>query len=124
MSNYFSQFNTGYLFELPESLTSKPNAERYLGTAKAAEVFGDSIVPVIAFGVSKNHSEDAVTEENGWVATNEVQINVPEHQIPVLKKMMADRNAVKLCKEGHMGVRFVSYQNNWGKQWKVEFVDR
>lgn len=122
--SYFSQFNTGYLFELPESLTSKPNSERYIGTAKAAEMFGDEIVPIIAFGVSKNHSEDAVTEENGWVATEEIQINVPEHQIPVLKKMMADRNAVKLTKEGHLGVHFVSYQNNWGKQWKVEFVDR
>ena len=95
---YFSQFNTGYLFDLPESLTSKSREERYLSTAAAAEQFGDAVVPVIAFGVSKNHSEDAVTEENGWVATEEVQINVPEHQIPILKKMMADRNAVKLCK--------------------------
>lgn len=121
---YFSQFNTGYLFDLPESLTSKSREERYLSTAGAADLFGDKVVPVIAFGVSKNHSEDAVTEENGWVATEEVQINVPEHQIPILKKMMADRNAVKLCKEGHLGIRFVSYQNNWGNQWKVEFVDR
>lgn len=122
---YFSQFNTGYLFELPEEITSKPKTERYLKIASAAEMFGtEDVVPVIAFGVSKNTSPEALSEENGWVATEEYQINVPEHQIPIIKKMMADRNAVKLCKEGHLGVKFVEYQNNWGRQYKVEFVDR
>lgn len=122
---YFSQFNVGYLFELPDEITTKTKEERYLKIAKAAEMFGEEeIVPVIAFGVSKNTSPEALSEENGWVATDEYQINVPEHQIPIIKKMMADRNAVKLCKEGHLGIKFIPYQNNWGKQYKVEFVDR
>lgn len=121
---YFSQFNTGYLFELPESLTSKSKEERYHSIADAFEMFGEDTIPVIAFGISKNNSPQAVTERNAWVATDEYQFNVPEHQLPIIEKMMNDRNAVKLCKEGHFGVKVVTYTNNWGIQYKYEFVDR
>lgn len=120
---FFSQFNVGFLFDLPESLTSKPKEERYLKVAEAAKLFGDEEIPVIAFGISTNHSPEAVSERNAWVATEDYQINVPEHQLPIIEKMMNDRNAVKLCKEGHMGIKLVEYQNNWGKQYKMEFVD-
>ena len=86
-------------------------------------VIASEEIPVIAFGISTNHSPQAVSERNAWVATEDYQINVPEHQLPIIEKMMNDRNAVKLCKEGHMGIKLVEYQNNWGKQYKMEFVD-
>ena len=122
--NYFSQFNKEYLFELPQELIDKPKEEKYLGTAAAAEMFGDEVVGIIAYGVSTNHSPKAKTERNGWVATEDNIINVPAHQIPELERMMNDPNAVKLCKQGHLGIQFVSYTNEWGDQYKVKWVDR
>lgn len=120
---YFSQFNKQFLFELPEELMNKPKEEKYMKIATAAEEFGDDILPIIAFGISENHSPEAISERNGWVATEDVMINVPPHQIPEVEKMMNDRNAVKLCKEGHLGVKFVGYQNQWGQQFKVQWCD-
>ena len=123
-NNFFSQFNTGYVFELPQALLDKPTKERYMKIAKAVEKYGDQVIPIIAFGVSKNTSEDALSEENAWVATETEMINAPSFQIPVIKKLRANDTAIKLCKEGHMAVKLVSYQNEWGTNYKFEFVDR
>lgn len=122
-SSYFSQFNREFLFELPEDLMALPKEEKYLGTAEAAERYGDEVVPIIAFGISTNHSPKAKTERNGWVATESNIINVPAHQIPEIEKMMQDMNAVRLCKEGHLGIQFIGYTNDWGDQVKVKWMD-
>lgn len=121
---YFSQFNREFLFDLPQELLDLPNDEKYMKIAVAAETYGtEDVVPIIAFGISTNHSKDAVSERNAWVATKSEMINIPEHQIPEVEKMMADRNAVKLCKEGHLGVQIIPYTNQWGKQYKVKWMD-
>ena len=122
-SNYFSQFNREYLFELPQELLDLPKEEKYLSTAAAAAKYGDEIVPIIAYGISTNHSPKAKTERNGWVATEQNMINVPYHQLPELERMMNDANAVKLCKQGHLGIQFIGYTNEWGDQFKVKWVD-
>ncbi len=123
-NNFFSQFNTGYVFDLPQELLDKPKEERYMKIAEAVKKYGDKVIPIIAFGVSKNTSEEALSEENGWVATETEMINSPNFQIPVLKKLRTNDTAIRLCKEGHMGVKLVSYDNEWGKQYKFEFCDR
>lgn len=123
-SNFFSQYNTGYVFDLPQALLDKPKEERYMKIAEAVKKYGEQVIPIIAFGVSKNTSEEALSEENGWVATETEMINSPNFQIPVLKKLRTNDTAVRLCKEGHMGIKLVSYENEWGKQYKFEFCDR
>lgn len=122
-TNYFSQFNKEFLFDLPQELLDLPKEEKYLSTADAAQRYGDEVVSIIAFGVSTNHSPKAKTERNGWVATENNIINVPAHQIPEVEKMMNDPNAVKLCKQGHLGIQFIGYTNEWGDQFKVKWVD-
>lgn len=120
MANYFSQFNREFLFELPEVIQGN-----YLKIADAVEKYGDGvIIPVIAYGISTNHSPKAVSERNAWVATEEEFINVPMFQLPEVEKMMADTNAVKLCKQGHLGVMIESYTNQWGDQYKIRWCDR
>lgn len=123
-NNFFSQFNTGYVFDLPQELLDKPKEERYMKIAEAVRKYGEQVIPIIAFGVSKNTSEEALSEENGWVATETEMINSPNFQIPVLKKLRTNDTAIRLCKEGHMGIKLVSYENEWGKQYKFEFCDR
>lgn len=119
-NNYFSQFNHEFLFDLPESIIGI-----YLKIAEAAEKYGDDVViPVIGYGISKNTSEKAVSEYNAWVATDEEFINVPSFQMPEVEAMMADNNAVKLCKQGHLGIKLVPYYNMWGLQYKVRWCDR
>lgn len=117
--NYFSQFNKEFLFELPESIQGN-----YLKIADAHTKYGDDVIEVIAFGISTNHSPKAVSERNAWVATEEEFINVPGFQLPEVEKMMSDPNAVKLCKQGHLGITIESYTNQWGDQFKVKWTDR
>ena len=45
-------------------------------------------------------------------------------ELPEVEKMMNDSNAVKLCKQGHLGVTIEEYQNQWGSQFKVKWTDR
>lgn len=119
MANYFSQFNKEFLFELPENIQGN-----YLKIADAHEKYLDAVVEVIAFGISTNHSPKAVSERNAWIATEEEFINVPSFQLPEVEKLMQDPNAVKLCKQGHLGVTIEEYQNQWGTQYKVKWTDR
>ncbi len=117
---YFSNFNKEFLFELPENIKGN-----YLKIADAVEKYGDGvIIPVIAFGISTNHSPKAVSERNAWIATEDEFINVPAFQLPEIEKMMADTNAVKLCKQGKMGIMIEQYENNWGLQYKMRWCDR
>jgi len=117
---YFSNFNKEFLFELPENIKGN-----YLKIADAVEKYGDGvIIPVIAFGISTNHSPKAVSERNAWIATEDEFINVPAFQLPEIEKMMADSNAVKLCKQGKMGIMIEQYENNWGLQYKMRWCDR
>lgn len=118
-NNYFAQFNKEFLFELPESIQGN-----YLKIADAHAKYDDEVIEVIAFGISTNHSPKAVSERNAWVATEEEFINVPGFQLPEVEKMMADPNAVKLCKQGHLGITIESYTNQWGDQFKVKWTDR
>ena len=117
--NYFSQFNKEFLFELPESIQGN-----YLKIADAHEKYLDAVIEVIAFGISTNHSPKAVSERNAWIATEDEFINVPGFQLAEVERMMNDPNAVKLCKEGHLGVTIEEYQNQWGTQYKVKWTDR
>lgn len=117
---YFSNFNKEFLFELPEDIKGN-----YLKIADAVEKYGDGvIIPVIAFGISTNHSPKAVSERNAWIATEDEFINVPAFQLPEIEKMMADSNAVKLCKQGKMCIMIEQYENNWGLQYKMRWCDR
>lgn len=117
--SYFSQFNKEFLFELPEAIQGN-----YLKIADAHDKYLDAVIDVIAFGISTNHSPKAVSERNAWIATEDEFINVPGFQLPEVEKMMQDNNAVKLCKEGHLGVTIEEYQNQWGTQYKVKWTDR
>ena len=124
-SNYFSQYNKEFLFELPEKFQAMSNEEKYLKIADAAEKYGVGVeIPVIAYGISTNHSKEAVSERNAWVATEDEMINVPAHQIPEVEKMMQDNNAVRLCKQNHLAIVIIGYQNQWGDQFKVKWTDR
>ena len=119
MANYFSQFNREFLFELPEGIQGN-----YMKIADAQEKYLDAVIEIIAYGISTNHSPKAVSERNAWIATEEEFINVPAFQLPEIEKMMNDSNAVKLCKQGHLGATIEEYTNQWGTQYKLKWCDR
>ena len=116
---YFAQFNKELLFDLPDSIQGT-----YLKLREAAIKYGEDPIPVIGFGVSLNKSPRAVSEKNAWVATEEEFINIPGFQIPEVEAMLADRNAINLTKQGHLAIEIVSYENQYGSQLKVKWVDR
>ena len=119
-NNYFSQFNREFLFELPSNITGN-----YLKIADAVEKYPEgTVIEVIAYGISTNHSPKAVSERNAWIATEDEFINVPAFQLPEVEKMMNDSNAVKLCKQGKLGAVIESYENQWGQQYKIRWTDR
>lgn len=119
MAFSFSSFNKEFLFDLPEEIVGN-----YLKTAEAHEKYGQEVIPVIGFGVNVNKSINALTDKNGWIATEEEMINVPYFQIPEIEAMMADRNAVNLCRSGHMGAVITHYTNKYGDQIKFKWCDR
>lgn len=119
MAFSFSNFNKEFLFELPQEIQGC-----YLKIAEAEEKYGDSVIPVIGYGISVNKSPKAVSERNAWIATDEEFINVPLFQLPEIEKLMADRNAVSFCKQGHMGAMIQHYQNSYGDQMKFVWCDR
>lgn len=119
MAFSFGSFNKEFLFEIPQEIQGV-----YLKIAEAEEKYDDTIIPVIAFGISTNKSPKAVSERNAWIATDEEFINVPLFQLPEIEKMMADRNAVNFCKQGHMGAIIQHYQNSYGEQLKFVWCDR
>lgn len=118
MAFSFSKFNKDFLFDLPESIIGV-----YLKPAEAEEKYGEGTIHIIAYGISENHSETAVSERNGWIATEEEIINVPQHQIPDIEAMMQDPTAVKLTKDGKLGAQIVHYTNKYGDQIKFKWVD-
>lgn len=119
MAFSFGSFNKEFLFEIPQEIQGV-----YLKIAEAEEKYDDTIIPVIAFGISTNKSPKAVSERNAWIVTDEEFINVPLFQLPEIEKMMADRNAVNFCKQGHMGAIIQHYQNSYGDQLKFVWCDR
>lgn len=131
MAFSFSSFNKEFTFDLPEGLWNADNfktkdeaAEKYGYTSLDGSTQGD-VIGIIAFGVNPVNSPKAISLECGWIATEEEIINVPEHQIVELKNMLADANAVRLCKAGHMGAIITEYRSaKYGYHTKFEWCDR
>lgn len=117
----FASFNKEFLFELPEGLW---NPDNFMNKDDAKEKYGDDVIPIIAFGVNAVKSEKAFSTECGWIATEEEIINVPEFQIAELKAMMADMNAVRLCRADHMGATIIEYECKYGTRLKFKWCDR
>ena len=119
MAFSFNSYNKEFVFDIPQEIVGV-----YLKLADAQEKYGDSVIPVIAFGISTNKSPKAISERNAWIATDEEFINVPLHQLPEIEKMLADRNAINFCKQGHMGAVITPYTNSYGDQLKFVWCDR
>lgn len=120
----FAALNTNYAFELPEGLWDKDN---FIKVADALNKYGDEVVPVIGFGITKVDKEehpDAVSDRSAWIATEEELINVPAFQLPTIEELLKNEEAVEACQNGLMGVRFVEYECKYGTRVKIEWCDR
>ena len=120
----FGSFNKDFLFELPEGLWDESN---FMKPAEAKEIYKDTVLPIIGYGVKKIDrvkKPHAVSDESGWVATSKEIINVPGFQIPEIKAMMEDFDAVEACRSGHMGAILKSYTNQYGDNIKFVWCDR
>lgn len=120
----FGAFNKDFLFELPEGLWEKEN---FIKPADAESIYGDGVIPIIGYGVNtidRTKNPHAVSSESGWVATAKELINVPSFQIPEIKAMMEDFDAVEACRSGHMGATLKRYENQYGENIKFIWCDR
>lgn len=117
----FGSFNKEFTFDLPEGLWAKEN---FVKKEDIEEKYRGKVIPVIAFGVVDVHSDDAFSDECGWIATEEEIIAVPEFQIPEIKAMLNQPEAVKYTKAGHMGAHLEEYPSKYGPRLKFVWEDR
>lgn len=128
-----TSFNDDFYFDLPEGLWESAN---FLDLATASEIYGvtdyttgsiGNTIPIIGFGVNKidrvKHP-NAVSDKSGWIATETELINVPQFQIPKIEALLKNVEAVNACRQGHIGAVITTYTNDYGKQFKVTWVDR
>ena len=124
MAFNFASLNNNFVFELPEGLWDPDN---FIKAADALDKYGDEIVPVIAFGITKINKEEhpnAVSDRSAWIATEEEIINVPSFQLPVIEDILKNEDAIESCQNGLMGAKFVEYDCKYGTRVKIEFCNR
>lgn len=56
-------------------------------------------------------------------ATDNELVNIPHHMVDVCKEILEDGESVATINNGHAGFKLYEYENNYGQQLSVEFVD-
>ena len=124
MAFNFAALNNNFVFELPDGLWDPDN---FIKTENAFEKYGDDVVPVIAYGITKIDREahpNAVSDRSAWIATDEEIINVPSFQLPIIEGILKDDEAIEACQNGLMGAKFIEYDCKYGRRVKIEFCNR
>ena len=57
------------------------------------------------------------------VATNNELVNLPGHLVDTAEQILKDGESVSLINNGCAGFKLYSYQNKYGTQYSIEWVD-
>ena len=55
--------------------------------------------------------------------TDAFLVNAPTHFAETVENVLKDANAVKLINTGKVGFKFYEYENRYGKQYGIQWVD-
>ena len=113
---YASKFNKGkanFTYKTPDGL----------GYANLGELFkangGQKVYTVHALYINTKGKYG----DQPIVVTDEAQVNLPEHLLDVVKEMRADEEAVNLINDGKIGFTIYEYNNSFGNNYAVNWVD-
>lgn len=100
MTNYFGNYNKQRLFfyELPE------NAEYF----KIGELMEKGIEEVTVWGFYINNKSHF--GESAVLMTDDYYVNLPQHFVETVKKIMQDPQAVEMINQGKVKAEFYSYE--------------
>lgn len=128
MAFSFESFNKEFLFDFNsegfEYLTAAESHEKYADEEEVNYQECDSkVTRVVAIGINKTDSPSAIYSENAWIATEEEFVNVPHHQLEIIRNLMNDPRAVAGIKAGKCGFYTEPYKNKYGLFYQVKFVN-
>ena len=103
------------------SFDFKPSDDApYIKPSELVQLNGiDAVYPLRACYINKNG-----TYGNEPVLITETHfINAPTHLAETVENVLKDENAVKLINAGKVGFKFYQYENRYGKQHGIQWVD-
>lgn len=104
---------THFDFETPSDFDYKKPANLIV------EYGEDKVYPVKAIYINKKGQFG----DEPVIVTDEFIVNAPSHLVDSIKEIFEDENSVKLINEGKVGFKLYSYENKFGTQYSVTWVD-
>lgn len=100
-------------FEIPEYFEHKDLAD-------LAEEYGiDEVHKINAIYINKKGKFG----DQPVFATDGELVNVPHHHLSVVNDILQDAESIAIINNGHAGFKLYTYENKFGTQFAVEFVD-
>lgn len=99
-----------------------------LGLTQTDDEHGECTVPVIVKSVWISLSSEYRADKKSAVAElagdyEGIAVNLPPHMIPVVEEVLRDGESLSLIARGRVGIAFYNYENNFGEQAGVFWVD-
>ena len=112
-ANKFNKGNANFTYKTPEGL----------GYATLEELINangqDKVYTVHALYINTKGKFG----KQGVAITDEAQVNLPSHLVDVINEMRADAEAVDLINKGKIGFKIYTYNNSYGENYSVDWVD-
>lgn len=116
MSSFAKKYNPAvrlFQFEIPEHYT-------YKDLRQLAEEYGlKATFKVNAIYINKKgrYGHQPV------IATDNELVNAPHHMLEQVQEILSDGESVSLINNGYVGFKIYTYENQYGTQYAVEWID-
>lgn len=116
MSSFANKHNSKanlFTFQLPESFEFKTLKELFTVNGEK-QVYKVNLIYVNKKG--KFGSQPVI-------ATDSELVNFPSHMTPTIEDIFEDAESISLINNGHVGFKIYTYENDYGLNYGVEWVD-
>jgi hypothetical protein len=116
MGKFSSKHNAGvrlFLFDIPEHYTYKDLKQL------ASEYGMDALHSVKAIYINKK----GLYGPQPVIATGNEMVNAPGHMLDQVNEILNDAESVSLINGGYVGFKLYSYENKYGMQQAIEWID-
>lgn len=99
-----------------------------LGFGSEDDEHGEFTDPVVVKSLWISLSSEYRTDKKSAVAElggeyEGIAVNLPSHMIPVVEEVLKDGESLSLIARGKVGISFYNYENKFGTQASVFWVD-
>lgn len=116
MSTFATKHNASarlFLFEIPEHFTYRDLQQ--LATENGLKA--DYKVNAIYINKKGMYGDQPV------IATNDALVNAPHHMVDQVREILSDAESVNLINGGYVGFKLYTYENKFGSQYAIEWID-